>query len=86
MNQTQPAISAALRRLREVLGDPILVRERGGMVPTERARQLRDRARTALAEIAHIASWPRGVRPRHQRADLQLLCPAIVSMASAECA
>lgn len=58
MNQTQPAISAALRRLREVLGDPILVRERGGMVPTERARQLRDRARTALAEIAHMLVGP----------------------------
>lgn len=58
MNQTQPAISAALRRLREVLGDPILVRERGGMVPTERARQLRDRARTALLQIDQMLAGP----------------------------
>ena len=37
LNQSQPAVSAALKRLREILGDPLLVREKGGMVPTERA-------------------------------------------------
>lgn len=63
MNQTQPAISAALRRLREVLGDPILVRERGGMVPTERARRLRDRALAALAEIDHMLAGPEVFEP-----------------------
>ena len=41
MNQTQPAISAALRRLREVLGDPILVRAGRGLVPTPKALELR---------------------------------------------
>ncbi len=51
LNQTQPAISAALKRLREVFGDPLLVREKTGMVPTERALQLVEHARAALSEI-----------------------------------
>lgn len=63
MNQTQPAVSAALRRLREVFGDSILVRERSGMVPTERALQLRDRARDALAEIDRMLAGPEQFEP-----------------------
>ena len=34
---SQPATSSALNRLREALGDPLLVRTREGMVPTPRA-------------------------------------------------
>ena len=63
MNQTQPAVSAALRRLREVFGDAILVRERSGMVPTERALQLRDRARGALGEIDRMLAGPEQFEP-----------------------
>ncbi|WP_399677491.1 LysR family transcriptional regulator [Xenophilus sp.] len=63
MNQTQPAISAALRRLREAFADPILVRERSGMVPTERALQLRDRARGALSEIDRMLAGPEQFEP-----------------------
>lgn len=51
LNQSQPAISTALKRLREIFDDPLLVRERGRMVPTDRALVLRDQARRALAEI-----------------------------------
>ena len=58
MNQSQPAISAALRRLRETFGDPILIREGGSMVPTERASQLAGRARVALAEIGQMLAGP----------------------------
>lgn len=51
LNQSQPAISSALKRLREVFGDPLLVREKGGMAPTDRAIVLREQARRALSEI-----------------------------------
>ena len=51
LNQTQPAISKALNRLREVYGDPLLVREKGGMATTDRALALREHARRALAEL-----------------------------------
>jgi DNA-binding transcriptional LysR family regulator len=51
LNQTQPAISAALKRLRDTFNDPLLVREKSGMVPTERALELVAPARIALDEI-----------------------------------
>ena len=51
LNQSQPAISSALKRLREVFADPLLVREKGGMAPTDRALVLREQARRALSEI-----------------------------------
>jgi DNA-binding transcriptional LysR family regulator len=37
---SQPAVSAALKRLRQQLGDPLLVRTRDGMLPTSRAQQI----------------------------------------------
>ena len=51
LNQSQPAISSALKRLRELFDDPLLVREKGGMAPTDRALELRDHARRALGEM-----------------------------------
>ncbi len=40
LGQQQPAVSTALRRLRELTGDPILVRSGTGMVPTDTALQM----------------------------------------------
>ena len=40
LGMSQPAISAALQRLRHTLGDPLFVRTHQGMVPTPRAREL----------------------------------------------
>lgn len=37
---SQPAVSSALRRLREQVGDPLLIRTRTGMRPTPRAEQI----------------------------------------------
>jgi len=51
LNQSQPAISVALKRLRTIFHDPLLVREKGGMVPTERALEIYAAARVALEEI-----------------------------------
>ena len=50
---SQPALSAQLARLREAIGDPLLVpSETGrGMVPTTRAQSLRGPLRAALAQI-----------------------------------
>lgn len=45
---TQPAASHALNRLRELLGDPLLVRTPAGMQPTPRALELRPAVRAAL--------------------------------------
>ncbi len=51
LRQSQPATSHALKRLREILGDPLLVRGQGGLVLTERAGLLRDSAMRALEEL-----------------------------------
>lgn len=51
LNITQPAMSNGLKRLRNLLNDPILVRTSDGMVPTERARQLGPSIRRILLEL-----------------------------------
>jgi len=48
---TQPAMSNGLRRLRELLGDPVLVRSSQGMAPTERALEMQPRLRQILADL-----------------------------------
>ena len=48
LDQSQPAVSAALKRLRDILGDPLLVKDKQRMVPTERALQLEASVRSVL--------------------------------------
>lgn len=51
---TQPAMSNGLRRLRETLGDPLLVRTSEGMAPTERAQTLQPLLREILASLEQV--------------------------------
>lgn len=51
---TQPAVSHALKRLRELLGDPLLIRTKRGMTPTPRALELRPAVRAALDAAAVV--------------------------------
>lgn len=51
LNITQPAMSNGLKRLRELLGDPLLVRTSDGMVPTEKARRLQPVIRKVLLDL-----------------------------------
>jgi DNA-binding transcriptional LysR family regulator len=51
MNQSQPAISAALRKLRLLFNDELLVRSGNSMVPTPRGLEVLASARAALQEI-----------------------------------
>jgi DNA-binding transcriptional LysR family regulator len=51
LHLTQSAMSHALRRLRDVLGDPLLVRTTAGLVPTQRGHRLARAVRVALDEI-----------------------------------
>lgn len=56
LHSTQPAVSAQLKRLRALTGDPLLVRSGNGMAPTARALQLAGPAARALQEIDHLFS------------------------------
>ena len=46
---TQPAMSNSLKRLRELFGDPLLIRTSDGMTATERAQELRPLVRQILS-------------------------------------
>lgn len=48
---TQPAVSNALRRLREALGDDLLVRKGRGLEPTARGQALWPQVRQALQQL-----------------------------------
>jgi len=52
LNITQPAVSNGLRRLRELMDDPLFVRSSGGVEPTVKATQLIGPVREALGIIS----------------------------------
>lgn len=53
---SQPAVSRILNRLREELGDPLLVKSGRGMALTERAELLRYPLREILSHVSSLAS------------------------------
>jgi DNA-binding transcriptional LysR family regulator len=59
---TQPAVSAQLRRLRDLIGDPLLVRSGTGMVPTALALQLLAPAETLLRSAEMLFSGKSAAR------------------------
>ena len=63
LGQHQPAVSQALRRLRLVLGDPILVRAGTHMVPTEVGLSLLEPAGRLLDAAQALLGTPRSFRP-----------------------
>lgn len=56
LHSTQPTVSAQLKRLRELTGDPLLVRAGQGMRPTAVALQLADPAARLLQEAGRLFS------------------------------
>jgi DNA-binding transcriptional LysR family regulator len=51
LNLTQSAISHALRRLREAVGDPLFVRAAGRLQPTARAAEIAPGVRAGLSQL-----------------------------------
>ncbi|MET0343182.1 MAG: LysR family transcriptional regulator [Polyangiales bacterium] len=72
---TQSAMSHALRRLRELLGDPVLVRTGRGMVPTERAARLVTPVRGALVTLARALLSPNDFAPTTATRTFTLASP-----------
>lgn len=75
LNQTQPAVSTALRRLRELLGDPILVRGKGGMVPTEYGASLLAHAERVLRDVDFVATPHGAFDPAQTRRTFRVAAP-----------
>lgn len=60
----QPAVSSALRRLRELAGDPLLVRSGASMQPTDAALAMVEPAASILRAAEVLFSDARGFEPR----------------------
>lgn len=89
---TQPAVSNAMRRLREVLGDELLVRSGQGVEPTVRALALWPPVREALAQLQESLA-PGRFEPATARSTFVLamadataatLIPALVAIIESE--
>ncbi|WP_179958449.1 LysR family transcriptional regulator [Chitinimonas arctica] len=59
----QPAVSAALARLRTLFDDPLLVRSAQGMVPTVKARELEAALEPVLASLQSVLFEPTVFEP-----------------------
>ncbi|WP_102110296.1 LysR family transcriptional regulator [Oceaniglobus roseus] len=55
---SQPAVSAALGRLRHALGDPLFLRKGGGLIPTDYAVSIALPLRAALDRIETVLAQP----------------------------
>ncbi len=90
---TQPAVSHSLRRLRDLLGDELLVRTPQGMRPTPRALELRPAVRAALDAAEAVLQAAPAFDPRqaerrftvavHDQAAFQLM-PQLVERMTRE--
>lgn len=63
----QPAVSSALKRLRDFAGDPLLVRSGSGMVPTDAALRMLEPAGHILRSAEMLFSDARGFEPENAR-------------------
>ncbi|MBU1358283.1 MAG: LysR family transcriptional regulator [Gammaproteobacteria bacterium] len=75
MNQSQPAISTALRRLRSVFKDELLVRSANGMVTTVRGQEILATARLALQNIDSLVTAGEAFDPGTTQITYKVGCP-----------
>jgi DNA-binding transcriptional LysR family regulator len=73
LNLSQPATSAALARLREALGDPLLLRSGNRMRMTPMAEALRPQVRRVLADIEQALRVPAGFDPAVSERSFRIL-------------
>jgi len=67
LNLTQPAISHALKRLRDLLQDPLFVRQGAHMMPTPFTRNMIEQVRQALQILEANLSQSHNFVPEHAR-------------------
>lgn len=72
IGRTQPAMSAALSRLRSLLRDELFVRSPAGLQPTPRALDLAEPLGHALADIQRTLGFTQAFDPRSSAVTLNL--------------
>jgi len=80
MGLSQPAMSAALSRLRALLNDPLFVKIGARMEPTERAQALAEPIRRVLQTVRHEVLLAGGFEPAQTRRTFTLITPDIGEM------
>lgn len=71
LNMSQPAVSHALARLRDLLGDPLLVRQGSALVPSVRALEIAQPLAETLAGVRSVLG-PQGFDPQTTRHRFRL--------------
>ncbi|MGO6747313.1 LysR family transcriptional regulator [Rhizobium ruizarguesonis] len=87
LGQTQPAVSRALGRLRELLGDDLLVRSSSGLKLTSRGEQLVKSVPATMARVREVISSrqiDRGVRLSINASLTPALLPQLLQSAARE--
>lgn len=74
LHVTPSAVSNALARLREGLGDPLLVRSGRGLVPTPFAQTLAPRVASIVQEMSAIVERDRRFDPASETGELTIAC------------
>ena len=77
---SQPAVSAALSRLRHALGDQLFIRRGNDMVPTPRAEELAALARSALSQIERMVEVPGPFDPATLERQFTIMGSDFISM------
>jgi len=75
LNQPQPSISASLRKLRELTGDPLLVRGARGMVPTQHGESLLKPAKRILDETESLFVRKAPFKPEQATRTFHIAAP-----------
>jgi len=73
LGKSQSAVSHALGRLREQLGDPLLVRVGQGVEPTARAAELREPLERVLGELGVLLTRAPAFEPGEARREFTLM-------------
>ena len=81
LNLSQPALSARLARLREALGDPLLIPAQRGMVLTQRALELMQPLHEALEGVRRVIEQGAPIDPATMRATLVIAASDYVQYA-----
>ncbi|MCU1734330.1 MULTISPECIES: LysR family transcriptional regulator [unclassified Pseudomonas] len=80
LGQTQPAVSVALRRLRELTGDPLLVRSGSRMLLTSHGQTLIDPVAQALEGIEQVLHPMDRFNPATTRQTFRISTPDYLSV------
>jgi DNA-binding transcriptional LysR family regulator len=71
---SQPAMSAALSRLRTHFADPLFIRSAAGLVPTARAKEIAIHVTKALQELTHLLTPDDDFAPHEKKSPLRWGC------------